>query len=139
FSINMISTVTNQGQIQFMIYSNSMNADRFIKFLTQIIKNREQKIFLILDNLKVHHSKIVKQWVEDHKSYIELFFLPSYSPEKNPDEYLNCDLKYGMSEKPAPKNEKQLRENVENHMEMLKSNQDRVKKYFKHPEIKYAA
>ena len=93
FSINMISTVTNQGHIQFMIYSGSMNTDRFIEFLTQIIKNREQKIFLILDNLKVHHSKIVKQWVEEHKSYIELFFLPSYSAEKNPDEYLNYDLK----------------------------------------------
>jgi len=139
FSINMISTVTNQGSVQFMIYSGTMNAHRLIEFLKQLIKNKEQKIFLILDNLRVHHSKIVRQWVEENKSSIELFFLPSYSPEKNPDEYLNCDLKYGLSEKPAPKNEMQLKENVEKHMKMLQNNNQRVIKYFKHKDIKYAA
>lgn len=139
FSVNMVSTVTNQGQVRFMIYSGSMNADRLIEFMSQLIKNKKQKIFLIVDNLRVHHSKLVKAWAAAHREAIELFFLPSYSPEKNPDEYLNCDLKYGMSEKPAPKNEKQLRENVENHMTMLTQNSERVKKYFNHQEINYAA
>jgi transposase len=132
FSVNMISTVTNQGQVQFMIYTGSMNTDRLIEFMTQLIKNKQQKIFLILDNLRVHHSKVVKQWEEENKDKIELFYLPSYSPEKNPDEYLNCDLKYGLSEKPSPKNEEQLKNSVENHMNMLKQNSSRVKKYFKH-------
>ena len=139
FSVNMISTVTNQGQVQFMIYSGSMNADRLIGFMARLIKNKRQKVFLILDNLRVHHSKTVKEWAEKNKEHIELFFLPSYSPERNPDEYLNCDLKYGMSEKPAPKNEEQLKSNVENHMNMLKGNCERVKKYFNHEDIKYAA
>lgn len=139
FSINMISTITNQGRVQFMIYTGTMNADRLVEFLGQLIKNKEQKIFLILDNLRVHHSKVVKQWVEDHKKEIELFFLPAYSPEKNPDEYLNCDLKYGLSEKPAPKTKDQLKENIENHMNMLKNNSQRVIKYFKHKDISYAA
>ncbi len=139
FSVNMISTVTNQGSVQFMIYSGTMNADRFIEFLEQLIKGKTQKIFLILDNLRVHHSKIVKKWVEEKLEHIELFFLPSYSPEKNPDEYLNCDLKYALSEKPAPKNEKQLEENVKNHMKMLTKNNQRVAKYFNHKDIKYAA
>ena len=53
--------------------------------------------------IRIHHSKLVKEWVEKNKNKIEIFYLPSYSPEKNPDEYLNCDLKYGLSEKPAPK------------------------------------
>jgi transposase len=139
FTVNMISTITNQGQVQFMIYSGNMNAERLKEFLEQLIKNAGQKIFLILDNLRVHHSKLVKAWIEEHQEKIELFFLPSYSPQKNPDEYLNCDLKYGMSEKPSPKNEKQLKSNVENHMNMLKENSERVKKYFHHKEIKYAA
>jgi transposase len=107
--------------------------------MSKLIENKEQKVFLILDNLRVHHSKIVKQWAEDNKEKIELFYLPSYSPEKNPDEYLNCDLKYGMSEKPAPKNQKQLQDNIENHMNMLTQNSERVKKYFNHQDIKYAA
>ena len=107
-SLNMISTVTNQGKVQFMIYSENMNSDKFIEFLNQLIKNNEQKIFLILDNLRVHHSHIVKDWVKENKEKIELFFLPAYSPEKNPDEYLNCDLKQGLSAKPAPKNQEKL-------------------------------
>jgi transposase len=141
FKINLVSAITNQGKVQFMIYSENMNADVFIKFLQQLIKSCDRKKFLILDNLKVHHSKVVKEWViqEEVKSKLELFFLPAYSPELNPDEYLNCDLKQGLSDKPAPKNEKELRINVEKHMTMLKQNPERIKKYFKHDSIKYAA
>jgi transposase len=139
FSINMISTVTNQGKVEFMIYKETMNADMFIKFLKQLIKRKERKIYLILDNLRVHHSKIVKAWVEENKEYIQLYFLPSYSPEKNPDEYLNCDLKQGLSQKPSPKNQEKLRDNLQEHMDMLLNDQQRVEKYFKHEDIKYAA
>jgi transposase len=139
FSVNMISTVTNQGKVEFMIYSGSMNADRLIEFMNQLIKGKKRKTFLILDNLKVHHSKIVKEWVEQNIESIELFYLPSYSPEKNPDEYLNCDLKYGLSDMPSPRNEEQLKNNVQNHMLLLQADQKRVKKYFNHKDIKYAA
>jgi len=139
FSINMISTVTNRGKVEFMIYSENMNADRLIIFMKQLIKGRKRKIYLILDNLRVHHSKIVKKWLEENKESIAVFHLPSYSPEKNPDEYLNCDLKYGLSDKPAPRNQNQLKNNVENHMIMLQRNEQRVIKYFKHKDIKYAA
>ena len=139
FSVNMISTVTNRGKVEFMIYTTTMNSQMLIQFMEQLIKGKTTKIFLILDNLRVHHSKIVKQWVEENSDKIEVFYLPSYSPEKNPDEYLNCDLKYGLSEKPAPKNQTQLKNNLENHMTMLQENQSRVKKYFKHKEINYAA
>jgi transposase len=139
FSVNMVSTITNRGKVEFMIYSGTMNSDRLIEFMKQLIKGKKRKIFLILDNLRVHHSKIVKSWAEENKEKIELFYLPSYSPEKNPDEYLNCDLKYGLSITPAPKNAKQLRNNIENHMEMLQGNQERVQKYFRHKDIRYAA
>lgn len=141
FSINMISTVTNQGKVQFMIYSGSMNSERFIEFMEQLIKNSSIKIFLILDNLRVHHSKPVKEWLEkkENKLKIEAFFLPSYSPERNPDEYLNCDLKQGMSSKPSPKSQDILESNVEDHMLMLQQKPERVRKYFRHESIKYAA
>jgi transposase len=139
FSINLISTVTNQGKVRFMTYSGSMNSQRFIDFLKRLIKGAKKKVFLILDNLKVHHSKPVKTWVEKHKEEIELFFLPSYSPERNPDEYLNCDLKQGISAQPAPKNHNQLMKNVRTHMKLLQNNSKRVKKYFDSKYIKYAA
>jgi transposase len=139
FSVNMISSVTNQGRVEFMIYTGTMNSDRFITFLQQLIKAKNKKIYLVLDNLRVHHSKIVKQWVDENKEDIELFFLPSYSPEKNPDEYLNCDLKQGLSMKPSPRNQEKLSENLKDHMDMLQNNPQRVKKYFQHQDIKYAA
>lgn len=139
FSTNMISTVTNRGQVQFMIYSGSMNSDRLIEFLKQLIKASGTKVFVILDNLRVHHSKLVKEWLEIEKNHIEVFYLPAYSPDRNPDEYLNCDLKQGMSAKPSPKSQEKLRDNVQNHMEMLKQTPSRVMKYFKHKSIQYAA
>ena len=141
FKINMISSVTNQGKVQFMIYTENMNADKLIEFLKQLIKTNVRKIFLILDNLKVHHCHIVKDWLakEDVKEKLEVFWLPSYSPELNPDEYLNCDLKQGLSNKPAPKNVTELQKNVENHMTMLQQTPERVTKYFNHKDIQYAA
>ena len=135
----MVSAVTNQGKVQFMIYSETMNAERLIEFLKQLIQSSTRKIYLILDNLKVHHSKVVKEWVEKSQDKIALFFLPSYSPEMNPDEYLNCDLKQGLSAKKSPKNKDILQNNVKRHMDLLANNPERVKKYFKHKSIEYAA
>ncbi|MEQ8547116.1 MAG: transposase, partial [Cyclobacteriaceae bacterium] len=70
---------------------------------------------------------------------IEVFYLPSYSPDRNPDEYLNCDLKQGISNKKSPKNKETLSQNVQNHMEMLQTCPARVIKYFNHESINYAA
>lgn len=139
FSVNMVSAVTNQGKVQFLIYSDTMNADKFIEFMRQLIKSSTRKVYLILDNLKVHHSKTVKEWVQDNKDKISLFFLPSYSPERNPDEYLNCDLKQGLSAKKSPKNKEALQNNIQSHMDMLQNTPERVAKYFEHKSINYAA
>jgi len=138
-SLNMISTVTNQGKVRFMTYKGTMNSAMLIKFLNRLTKGEKKKIYLILDNLKVHHSNLVKQWVEKNTSRIALFFLPSYSPERNPDEYLNCDLKYGLAQKVMPKNEEQLNKNVQSHMRLLQHKPNRVAKYFNHESINYAA
>jgi len=138
-SLNMISTVTNQGKVRFMTYEGTMNAQRFIVFLKRLIKGSTRKIYLILDNLKVHHSKLVKAWAEKNTDEIELFYLPSYSPEINPDEYLNNDLKSGIGLKPTPKNHKQMKSNVKSHMIFLQKNPKRVSRFFHHKSIKYAA
>ena len=94
--INLISTVTNQGKVRFMVYRDTMNAKTLIRFMRRLIKDVDRKVFLIVDNLRVHHSKLVHKWLEEHPEQIEVFYLPSYSPELNPDEYLNCDLKIGV-------------------------------------------
>lgn len=139
FSVNMISAITNQGKVMFMIYSDTMNADKFIEFMKQLIKTSNRKIYFIVDNLRVHHSSMVKEWVANHSDKIRLLYLPSYSPERNPDEYLNCDLKQGLSAKPAPRSKDILENNIREHMDMLSQNAERVAKYFQHDYIKYAS
>lgn len=138
-SINMLSAVTNQGKVRFRLFDGTMNADILIDFMMRLVNQSNRKVFLILDNLKVHHAKPVKEWVEKHKAMIEVFYLPAYSPELNPDEYLNCDLKKGVhSGKPA-RNKKQLKEKTRKHMKMLQRKPSRVKKYFMNENIKYAS
>ncbi len=137
--VNLISSVTNQGKVRFMVYDGKMNSTTMIKFLKRLIKDSNRKIFLVLDNLKVHHAYVVRDWLEDHKKQIEVFFLPSYSPELNPDEYLNCDLKAGVHSGVPAKTRGQLKKKAISHLRMLQKMPGRVVKYFKHPKIAYAA
>jgi len=116
-----------------------MNAKMFLKFIKQLIKDADKKIFLILDNMRVHHAQVVKKWLKDYTEQIELFFLPAYSPELNPDEYLNCDLKAGVHSRSPARDTDGLQKKVRSHMKKLQKSPERVKKYFKHPKISYAA
>jgi len=95
--IKLISALTNQGKLRFMLYRESLDAHRFIEFLKRLCKEAQRKVFLIVDNLRVHHARKVTEWVEQNTERIELFYLPSYSPGLNPDEYLNADLKARMN------------------------------------------
>jgi DDE superfamily endonuclease len=61
--MNMISTVTNQGKVRFMIFRGIMHAQRLFQFFNQLIKTANKKIFLIIDNLRIHHAKLVKKWL----------------------------------------------------------------------------
>ena len=70
----MVSAITNQGTVRFMTYEGTMNAQTMITFLKRLIKDSGRKVFLILDNLRVHHSKLIKGWLEEHSEQIELFF-----------------------------------------------------------------
>ena len=137
--VNLISTVTNQGKVRFMVYKDKMNSQTLIQFMKRLIKDSKRKLFLILDNLRVHHSHMVEDWLKDHKTQIEIFFLPAYSPELNPDEYLNCDLKVGVHSKVPARTKEQLAKKTLSHLRKLQKLPGRVKNYFKHPKISYAA
>jgi transposase len=97
--LSMIATVTNQGKTRWMIIDEAFNSDKLIEFLEALVKDAGKKVFLILDNLRVHHSKPVKAWAAERQDKIELFYLPSYSPELNPEERLNANLKHAIGTK----------------------------------------
>ena len=137
--LSMIATVTNQGKTRCMIIDEAFDAEKLIEFLAALIKDAGKKVFLILDNLRVHHSKIVKAWVAERKDQIELFYLPSYSPQLNPEERLNADLKQEMGKRVPVRSKAKLREATSAHMAMLEQNPERLIRYFQDHRVKYTA
>ena len=137
--VNMISAVSNRGHVRFMIYSERMNQKLFMNFLKKVVISCKQKVFFITDNLPVHHGKQVANWCAERKEEIELFFIPSYSPELNPDEYLNRDLKKNVNSSKIPRTEKDLKANLLSFMRKLQKLPKRVQSYFNAKPIGYAA
>ncbi|MGH9622080.1 MAG: IS630 family transposase [Bryobacteraceae bacterium] len=137
--LSMISTVTNQGKTRWMIIDGAFNGDRLIEFFEALIKDAPRKVFIILDNLGVHHCKPVKAWLKAHAEHIEAFYLPSYSPELNPDERLNAGLKQALGTRVALRTKAKLKAATEQHMLNLERQPERVRAYFGDPRVKYAA
>ena len=137
--LSMISAITNRGEISFQIVEGTINAERFIEFLAHLLQDATAKIFLIVDNLRVHHAKIVREWAEPLKDKIELFYLPPYAPESNPDEYLNHDFKTSLRLEPASDNDSDLMQKAMRIMKRLAQMPGRVQSYFRHPLAAYAA
>ncbi len=138
FSINIISSITNQGKMRFKTYKESMNSKKFIEFLYRLYKNNKCKVIVILDNLSVHHSKHFKNWLKDKKEKIEVFYLPSYSPELNPDERLNRDLKTNFYTDSSIKNNSDFRKKVISFLKSIQRVPKRIKKYFISKFVQYA-
>ena len=137
--LSMIATVTNQGKTRWMIIDEAFNSDKLIEFLEALVKDAGKKVFLILDNLRVHHSKPVKAWAAERRDKIELFYLPSYSPELNPEERLNADLKHAIGTKVPVRTKAKLKLAATEHMLNLEQSPERIKKFFQDPRVKYAA
>jgi transposase len=139
FSVNMISTITNQGKARWMIYTGKMNAALFIVFLTRLLAGATKKVLLIVDHLSVHEAAAVERWLEDKEDRIEVFYLPKYAPERNPDEYLNCDIKANINTDGLPKDREELRGKLRRFMQRLAKLPGRIASYFEHKCIEYAA
>jgi transposase len=137
--VNMISSITNRGKVRFMLYRETMTSQVLIKFMSRLIKGADRKVFLILDNLRVHHSKVVKTWLENNKDQIEVYYLPSYSPELNSDEYLNGDLKQNIRSGLPARSEKALTKKARSFMRTLQNRPKHVQNHFRQPKIAYAA
>jgi len=138
FSISMISAITNEGLMRYMIYKGALVIKTFLSFLWRLIYKAKRKIYLIVDNLKVHHAKAVMKWIEKHSDIIAIFYLPPYAPEHNPDEYVNQDLKSALSRKPKPRSEQALKTNLRSHMITVQKKPEKVMSFFNHQKVVYA-
>lgn len=138
-STSMISAVNNRGLMRFMCFKGALNASLFITFLRRLIDRATGKLFLIVDNLRVHHAVKVGKWVAEHGDAIELLFLPPYAPEHNPDEYLNNDLKQQLRNRPTPDTQEDLVKTTTSVLRSLQRRPVRIRAYFHPPQVRYAA
>jgi transposase len=91
------------------------------------------------NNLRVHHGKPVKAWLAEHKHEIEVFYLPSYSPELNPNEMANADLKQAVTRLAPVRTKLQLVKATASHLSSVQRQPERIKSYFQHAPVRYAA
>src|SRR6266699_348909 len=137
--VNQISTVTNTGEVHFMTYTGTMTAARFVVFLGRLLRGTSGKVFLIVDRLRAHMTAAVEAWLARHRDRIEVFYLPRYAPERNPDEYLNNDLKGNVNAAGLPHDKPELRSRIQEFMRKLLHLPEHVMSYFQHPSVQYAA
>jgi transposase len=139
FSVNMISAVSPRGDFRFMVVEGSVTAPVFIEFMKRLLIGSKRKVFLIVDGHPTHRSKLAKEFVASMCGEIELFFLPPYSPELNPDELAWNVLKNGIVGKSTVKDRGELKSKVISGLRRIQKNPEKVKAFFQHPKTKYAA
>jgi len=137
--LSVVSTVTNKGQMRWKVFSGALNAKALIGFIKRLVHGREKRVFLILDNLRVHHAKAVRKWLKENEEKILVFYLPSYSPELNPDELLNADLKQRVTKAAPARNKIALTRTAIGALRSIQKQPERVENYFGQKNVCYAA
>jgi hypothetical protein len=137
---NYIAAIANDGLVKYKTYFNSMNCKVFINFLKGIVKSSKGTVvFAIVDNLKVHHGKMVTAWLKEHSNEIQVFYLPSYCPDLNPEEYFNHLVKQQMHSLPQPKTKDELSSILGGVLRRLQKSPGKIMSLFENKNIKYAA
>ena len=140
FGFSVMSAVTNRGSTRWMIYAGALDSARLVKFMARLVAQAHgRKIYLILDNLRVHHSAPVKAWLALHPEQIAVHHLPSYSPELNPDERLNRSLKSKLAQLPAPRDAAALHRQTLAQLRSCHRQPSLVQSYFQSSTTLYAA
>jgi len=137
FSLNMLSAVNALGHFRFMTVEGRVTAKVFREFLKRLITGMERKIFLIVDGHPTHKAKLVRAFVEANLDRIELFFLPPYSPELNPDELAWAHVKTKVAKRTAQTKE-ELKAAVDRALRQLQKMPDIISGFFHTPTCRYA-
>jgi transposase len=139
FGCNMISAINNRGQLNFMVFKSRFDTNVFLEFLKRMINQVKRKVFLIIDGHPVHHAIKIKSWMQKHTAQICLFYLPGYSPQLNPDEMLNQDVKSNAVGRRRAKNQKELVANTRGYLRSRQRQPHIVKRYFQEEHVRYAS
>jgi transposase len=140
FGVNMLSAISNAGRLRFRLFTGSFNGPVFIDFLGRLLRDcGGRKVHLIVDGHPVHHAKLVSAFIGRHAERIELHFLPGYSPELNPVELLNHDVKANAAGRRRPRSAGELREELYGYLRRRQRQPAVLVRFFEHPTTRYAA
>jgi len=139
FGLNMISAVSPKGQLRFMVTSGRVTAAVFCDFLRRLVHGMKRKMFLISDGHPVHRSAKVRRLAESIKDKLELYYLPPYSPELNPDEWVWNELKNNGIGRMQIAGPDDMKRKVISHMRWMQRNPDLIRSFFHAPTTQYAA
>jgi transposase len=140
FRVNMLSAISNAGMLRFRLFVGSFNGLVFIDFLRRLLRDCQgRKVHLIVDGHPVHRAKLVSAWVGRHAEQIELHFLPGYSPELNPVELLNHDVKANAAGRRRPRSAGELRDELHGYLRRRQRQPEVLVRFFDHPTTRYAA
>lgn len=138
--MSLISAVTARGHMRFMIIEKgSVNAGIFIEFLKRLIKGARQNIFLIVDRGPAHRAKKVDDFVQTLGGKLRLFFLPPYSPDRNPDELVWKHLKADTVGRIAVTSKDDFAKTVRRSMRRLQNDPRKIRSFYQKPSLRYAA
>jgi len=136
-SLNMISAVSPRGKLHFSFLEGNTNAGNFIEYLKKLMHDIPGKIFLIVDGHSAHTAKVTRQFVADNPDRIKLFYLPPYSPELNPDEWVWKNIKHDHVGKMAARTKDEMRKGIERAVARLQSAVEIVTGFFADPDLRY--
>ncbi len=139
FRCNMMSTITNRGRLAFMVFKERFRAAVCICFLRRLVRQARRKVFLIVDRHPVHRSAKVERWLAANQKKIAMFLLPGYSPELNPDELLNQDVKSNALGRRRPANQTEMIAGLRSYLRSTQRQPEIVKSYFHADPVRYAA
>ena len=139
FRCNVLSTITNRGRLAFMVFRSRFTTPVFLRFLRRLLRHVRRPVFLIVDRHPVHVAKAVARWVAERPDRLRLFFLPGYSPDLNPDEFLNNDVKSNALGRRRPREATELVTSVRSYLPSTQRQPAIVQSYFQAPSVQYAA
>jgi transposase len=138
-SVSAISAVGAHGKFRFMTVQGTVNGAVFKKFLMRLMYDVKEPIFLIVDNCRIHKSKVVKEYVSRLKGRLKMFFLPAYAPELNPDELIWSGMKSTLGKLPPAKSKLQLSTRASSYLQSIQHLPSKILAVFKTPDTSYAA
>lgn len=138
-SVSMVSAVSPRGELHFHVQEEGIDRYDFLEFVEDLMNDAGRPVFLVMDNSTVHHAKVLKEYAANSNGRLRLYFLPPYSPDLNPDEWVWKNVKHDNLGRASARHEGELAQFARSALSRLKEMPDKVRSFFSDPALRYIA